>query len=283
LAPEKRFVNIMGRLMSAWPLGGGVLLGDGGTVYTAAGSTAADGAVAAAVEIATGKFRWRQAYTPQRKEPKLSVGVQGNLLLANNMLCFNGGAPAGIVVMDMFTGGRAGIFSGHQSGKELFLEPGNRPMCSGPELFARDGVASTVIRPREARVYFRTADRHIALLAGRLFSTREVTALDGLVGLMNKEPETGRDMWWGMTARNVMSLRFDPSKVWAGGTADVVGLAVGADGLVVLHPDRVEGLSPDGRSLWAARLPSPPLRWGLALTGKQCIVTLTDGLVLCLR
>ena len=107
LVPEKRFVNIMDRLMSAWPLGGGVVLGDNGVVYTAAGSTAADGAVVAAVDIATGKVRWRQVYTPERKEPKLSFGVQGNILLANNMVCFNGGAPAGIVVMDMLTGGHA--------------------------------------------------------------------------------------------------------------------------------------------------------------------------------
>ena len=55
LAPEKRFVNIMDRLMSAWPLGGGVVVSDDGIAYTAAGSTAADGAVAAAVDLATGK------------------------------------------------------------------------------------------------------------------------------------------------------------------------------------------------------------------------------------
>ena len=66
LAPEKRLVNIMDRLMSAWPLGGGVVVSDDGIAYTAAGSTAADGAVVAAVDIATGKSRWRQAYTLDR-------------------------------------------------------------------------------------------------------------------------------------------------------------------------------------------------------------------------
>ena len=62
---------------------------------------------------------------------------------------------------------------------------------------------------------------------------------------------------------------------------DVCGLAIGADGLVVLHRDSVEGISLDGRSLWTVPLPSPPLRWGLALTGKQCTVTLSDGFVVC--
>ena len=60
-----------------------------------------------------------------------------------------------------------------------------------------------------------------------------------------------------------MTIPVDASTVWAGDTADVCGLAVGADGLVVLHPDRVEGLSLDGRSLWTVPLPSPPVRWGV--------------------
>ena len=65
-------------------------------------------------------------------------------------------------------------------------------------------------------------------------------------------------------------------------TADVCGVAVGADGVVLLHHDGVEGLSADGRSLWTVKLPAPPVRWGVALTGKQCVVTLTDGTVVCL-
>jgi outer membrane protein assembly factor BamB len=104
LAPEKRFVNIMDRLMSAWPLGGGVVLSDDGTAYTAAGSTAADGAVIAAVNVATGRPRWQQAYTLDRSEPRLSFGVQGNILLKDNALYINGGAPVGIVALDALTG-----------------------------------------------------------------------------------------------------------------------------------------------------------------------------------
>ena len=289
LAPEKRFVNIMDRFMSAWPLGGGVVLGDGGIVYAVAGSTAADGAVAVAVDLAAGRVRWREAYTPDRKEPKLSFGVQSNLLLTNGMLCFNGGAPAGIVVMDQQTGLRAGIYCGHASGKELFLPPDSHwtwprssPACSGPALFAREGVGSTVIQPRQARVCFQISNWRVALVAGRLFGSRDQRAIDRIVDLMNKEPTTGQEMWWGMLARKVMSVPVDVATTWAGKTADVVGVAAGADGLVVLHPDRLEGLAADGRSLWALCLPAPPVRWGVALTGKECVVTLTDGLVLCL-
>ena len=79
-----------------------------------------------------------------------------------------------------------------------------------------------------------------------------------------------------------MQVPVDDSLVWAGNTADVRGLAIGTDGLVVLHEDNVEGVSPDGRSLWTAQLPAAPVRWGIALTSKQCVATLSDGHVVCL-
>ena len=43
--------------------------------------------------------------------------------------------------------------------------------------------------------------------------------------------------------RDVMQVPVDDSILWAGNTADVRGLAVGADGLVVLHQKSVEGIS----------------------------------------
>ncbi len=62
----------------------------------------------------------------------------------------------------------------------------------------------------------------------------------------------------------------------------VAAMAVGVDGLVVLHHDSAEGVSIDSRSLWTAQLSATPVRWGAALTEKECVVTLSDGLVVCL-
>ncbi len=282
LAPEKRFVNIMDRLMSAWPLGGGVVLGDDGTAYTVAGSTAADGAVAAAVDVATGKYRWRQAYTLDRDEPRLSFGVQGNILLKNNTLYINGGAPVGIVALDADSGGRPRIVAQREAGMEMFLEPDGKPWCSGPELFSQERARTTIFKRHQGRMYFQTSGRHIALVAGRLFCARDPRALDRIVDLMNKDPKTGGKMGGGTVPRRVMQVPVDDTILWASNTADVRGLAVGTDGLVVLHPKSVEGVSVDGRSLWTAPLPASPVRWGVALTRKQCVVTLSDGFVVCL-
>ena len=273
LAPEKRFVNIMNRLMSAWPLGGGVILSNNGTAYTAAGSTAADGAVVAAVDVTTGEYRWRQAYTLDREEPKLSFGVQGNLLLKDTTLYINGGAPVGIIALDAHTGGSARVACKLEAGMETFLEPGDKLTCTGPELFSHELARTTIFKRHQGRVYFKMAGRHAALIDGRLFCSRNLKGLDLVVDLINKSPKASG------TIRNVMRVPLDDSILWAGKTTDVCGLAVGADGLVALHHSSAEGLSIDGRSLWTVPLPAPPMRWGVALTGKGCLVTLSNGYV----
>jgi len=276
LAPEKRFVNIMNRLMSAWPLGGGIVLSSDGTAYTAAGSTAADGAVVAAVDLDNGKFRWRQAYTLDRVEPKLSFGVQGNILLKGDNLYINGGAPVGIVALNVLDGGNPRVVSKLEAGMEMFLEPGDKPSCTGPEMFSHERARTTIFKRHQGRVYFPMADRHIALIDGRIFCSRNMKALDRIVNLVNKYPRDNGKI------RDVMRVPLDDSILWTGKTSDVCGLAVGADGLVALHSDSAEGISLEGRSLWTVQLPSPPVRWGAALTGKQCVVTLSDGHVVCL-
>ena len=282
LAPEKRFVNIMDRFISAWPLGGGVVLGDDGIAYTAAGSTAADGCIAAAVDLATGKLRWRQAYTLDRSDPKLSFGAQANLLLANNRLYINGGPPVGIVTLDAASGGNPKIAARLDAGMEMFIEPDGRPSTAGPELYAAEPARTTIFKRHQGRVYFQMADRRIALVDGRVFCSRDPKPLDAVVAMMNKDPKTGKKLGGGSAPRRVMTVPVNDPLLWASSTADVRGLAIGTDGVVLLHQKSVEGVSLDGESLWSAELPATPVRWGVALTGRQCLVTLSDGQVVCL-
>ena len=282
LAPEKRFVNIMGRLTSAWPLGGGVVTGDDGIAYTAAGSTATDGAVVAAIDLVTGKFRWHEAFTLDRSEPKLSFGVQSNILLNSDTLYINGGPPVGIVALDAPTGANPRVVRKLQAGMEMFFEPDGQPSTTGPELFTDQWARTTIFTTHQSRVYFQAADRHIALIDGRLFCSADSKALDRIVEVMNQDPKTRKKLGGGSEPWDVMQIPLDDSILWTTDTSDVRGLAVGADGVVVLHEKSVQAIAPDGRSLWTAPLPAPPVRWGIALTGKHCVVTLSDGQVVCL-
>ena len=282
LAPEKRFINMMDRFISAWPVGGGVILGKDGIAYTAAGSTAADGCVAAAVDLASGKLRWRQAYTLDRSNPKLSFGVQANLLLANDRLYINGGAPVGIVSLDATSGGDPQIAAKLDAGMEMFIEPDSRPSTAGPELYTNEYTRTSIFKRHQGRVYFQMADRQIALVDGRIFCSRDPKALDAIVDLMNKDPRTGKKLGGGSEPRKVMTVPVDDSLLWAANTADIRGLAIGTDGVVLLHQDSIEGVSLDGEPRWTAKLPATAVRWGLALTAKECVVTLSDGQVVCL-
>jgi len=166
---------------------------------------------------------------------------------------------------------------------ETFLEPDGRPWSSGPELFCHERARTTIFKRHQGRAYFQIADRHVALIDGRLFCSGEPETLDRIVEVMNKDPKTGGKLGGGTDPQDVMRVPTDDSVLWASDVADVAGLAVGADGLVVLHEKSVEGLSVDGKSLWSVPLPSTPVRWGVALTAKHCVVALADGLVVCLE
>jgi hypothetical protein len=157
---------------------------------------------------------------------------------------------------------------------EVFLEPDGRPIATGPELFSGMWTRPIFFKRHVGRAYFEAPDRTIALVDGRLFCARDIRALDRIVEKVNQETRSPPD---------VMRAQCDDSILWAGETADVCGLANGTDGLVVLHSDSVQGVSLEGESMWTVSLPAPPVRWGLALTGRHCVVTLTNGTVLCLE
>ncbi len=282
LAPEKRFINIMDRFMSAWPLGGGVVVNAGGTAFAAAGSTAADGAELIAVDLATGRPRWRQTYTLDRKQPLLSFGVQGNILLKDSTLFINGGAPVGIVALDAQSGGNPRVVARLEAGSEMFLDPAGQPLCCGPELYSSQWARTTIFKRHQGRVYFPLQGRQVALVDGRLFCSSDPRALDRIVDLMNKDPKTGGSLAAATAPWDVMQVPVDEAIQWAGEKADVWGLAVGTDGLIALHPDCVEGISAEGQTLWNVPLPAPPVRWGVALADRQCVVTLSDGQAVCL-
>jgi outer membrane protein assembly factor BamB len=203
-------------------------------------------------------------------------------LLKDSTLYINGGAPVGIVALDAQTGRNPRIAARLEAGREMFLEPDGKPSCSGPELYCQERARTTIFKRHQGRAYFQTSGRHIALVDGRLFCARDPQALDRIVNLMNTDPKTGGKMGGGTVPWDVMQVPANDSLLWAGNTADVCGLAVASDGLVVLHADRVEGISAEGRSLWIVPLPAAPMRWGVALTGKQSVMTLADGNVICL-
>ena len=90
-APVDRWIPVYGKLMSTWPVAGGVLVQDG-VVYAAAGISHFDGTHVYALDAASGQVRWYNDTSGTTSE-KVDHGVslQGELYLRGRELRFLGG------------------------------------------------------------------------------------------------------------------------------------------------------------------------------------------------
>ncbi|MCH2203105.1 MAG: PQQ-binding-like beta-propeller repeat protein [Fuerstiella sp.] len=91
VAPQDRRIPVFGKLVSRWPVAGGVVVQDG-TVYAAAGITHYDGTYIVALDAVTGSLKARNDGSGVLSESVNSgVSMQGNLMIVDNELRFLGG------------------------------------------------------------------------------------------------------------------------------------------------------------------------------------------------
>jgi len=104
IAPAERRIPVFGKLVSTWPVAGGVVVADG-VVYAAAGITHYDGTYVCALDAVSGKVKWLND-TSGRLSAKTDGGIslQGALYLAEGELRFAGGNLYGVARYDLGTG-----------------------------------------------------------------------------------------------------------------------------------------------------------------------------------
>ncbi|MBC8354368.1 MAG: PQQ-binding-like beta-propeller repeat protein [Planctomycetes bacterium] len=91
VAPEDRLIPIFGKLLSSWPVAGGVVVEDG-RVYAAAGLTHYDGTQVVALDAKTGELLVENNTSGQLAEQvNDGVSMQGNLKIVDGELRFLGG------------------------------------------------------------------------------------------------------------------------------------------------------------------------------------------------
>jgi len=91
VAPTERWIAVFDKLISTWPVAGGVLV-ENGTVYAAAGIAHYDGTHVVALDAITGKLKWHNDASGSINEKVNSgVSMQGSLFMENGNLCFLGG------------------------------------------------------------------------------------------------------------------------------------------------------------------------------------------------
>jgi outer membrane protein assembly factor BamB len=92
VAPVERVISVFGKLISAWPVAGGVAV-QGDTVYAAAGLTHYDGTYIVALDARTGRLKASNV-SSGALSPEVNGGVslQGELQIAGGELRFLGGS-----------------------------------------------------------------------------------------------------------------------------------------------------------------------------------------------
>jgi outer membrane protein assembly factor BamB len=91
VAPHARWIPVYGKLISTWPVSGGVVVEDG-VVYAAAGISHFDGTYVVALDVVTGEPRW-QNDSSGTLSPEVNCGIslQGELQIRGDELQFLGG------------------------------------------------------------------------------------------------------------------------------------------------------------------------------------------------
>lgn len=92
VAPAERVISVFGKLISAWPVAGGVAV-HGDTVYAAAGITHYDGTYVVALDAVTGQLQTANVTSGVlANEVNGGIDLQGELHIVDNELRFLGGS-----------------------------------------------------------------------------------------------------------------------------------------------------------------------------------------------
>jgi outer membrane protein assembly factor BamB len=103
-APAERWIPVYGKLMSTWPVAGGVVV-DNGVVYAAAGIAHYDGLYVYALDAVTGQVNWCNDTSGALSQVVDSgISLQGDLYIAEGELRFLGGGAYEIARYDLRSG-----------------------------------------------------------------------------------------------------------------------------------------------------------------------------------
>jgi len=254
-APADRWIPVYGKLISTWPVAGGVVVQDG-VVYAAAGIAHYDGTHVYALEAATGKVVWHND-TSGATSAKTQSGasLQGSLAIRDGQLRFLGGGVHREAQYDLATG-------------KCLNQPHDQPYA----MFATAFYA-----------YFPDYGKYLSLgrsLAdGRLLrydAAYEGSRHSGLM-LLPRPPRPGQKtepIW-----QHPAERRFNSFAV----AGDVL-LAAGHTGLTADDTSFLAAIdTEDGSRLWQTRLPGPVVKGGTAVNHRgQIFVSLETGQVLSL-
>ncbi len=266
VAPVDRRIPAYGKLISTWPVAGGVVVEDG-TVYAAAGITHYDGTHVVALDAANGKPKWRNDSSGDlSKKVDCGISLQGDLYLADGELRFLGGNAYETARYDLKTG-----------------KCRNQPWDNLNSRFHTAFYPYYPVYGKYLSLDYTFPDRksliYDASYEGSRFSN---------LALFEPLPPGAQEPWkpasrWGR--RNPPSKR---KAVWQDNSGRrYTGFAASPHILLAAGHARSKPILAaidikDGSTVWQQELPATPVKGGVAVDhGGRIVVSLEGGQVLC--
>ena len=271
-APAERWIPVYGKLISTWPVAGGVVVEDG-VVYAAAGIAHYDGTHVYALDAVSGEVKWyNDTSGATSKKANHGVSLQGSLSIHDGELRFVGGGVHEEARYDLATG-------------KCLNEPTDSPRSTFHTAFY---------------AYFPGYGKYVSLdhtLADGKLLSYDATyegSWHGDLMLAALAPDARRPAKpisrWGVQRRPRQKVqpvwRHRPGRRYNSFiVADGVLLAAGHTGLDGANTSFLAAISlEDGSDLWLKALPGPVVKGGTAINHQGHIfVSLENGQVLAFR
>ena len=270
VAPVERWIPVYGKLMSTWPVTGGVLVHDG-VVYAAAGISHYDGTHVVALDGVTGEVKWHNGTSGKLSEKVDSgISLQGNLYRRGNELRFLAGGVYQVARYDLATGKCL-----NEPWEEVRSRFKTALYAFYPQYTQYQSLTQTFGDGKSLK-YFATYHglKHsdLMFLGPLVPGDKEVDPREpGRNDLVEEGPE--REVLWSIPGQRYQSLVVTPGALIAAGE-------VGEDqsGPYFLSSIALK----DGAQIWTEKLSAPAVRGGTAVDryGKV-IVALQNGEVHC--
>jgi outer membrane protein assembly factor BamB len=271
VGPAARRIPVYGKLISTWPVSGGV---DKGTVYAAAGIAHYDGTYVVALDAVTGKVKWYNDKSGTMSEKVNSgVSLQGGLAIRNNELQFEGGGVYQMARYDLETGKclntpHEGLNSSAQTAFYAYF-----PEYGQYESVARNFSNDNLLRYR-AR-YEGGQHSNLALLGPEIKSTEAPARRpDRPTDARRRQPQR-KPVWQDNSGTRFKGFIMAKDVLLAAGVKDTGGIVESSLAAINIK---------DGTSLWRKELPSPVVKAGLAMDADgRIIAALENGQIVCIK
>ncbi|MBA7664852.1 Outer membrane protein assembly factor BamB [subsurface metagenome] len=273
LGPAGRRIPVYGKLISTWPVAGGVVVHKG-VIYAAAGIAHYDGTYVVALDAVTGKVKWYNDTSGSLSEKVNSgISLQGSLSIQGNELCFTGGGVYQTARYDLKTG--KCLNSPHEGLNSRFPTAfyAYFPEYAQYQSLSRGYPDGKLLRYNAS--YEGSQHSSLALMGPILKTDQKPAAqTDRRTDGRRRQPQRNV-IWQDKFGTRFKGFIVSPDVLLAAGLRTTGDKAASS-----LAAIRIK----DGTVIWRKELPAPVVKGGVAVDSKgRIVVALENGRIVCVQ